>query len=313
MSVLCCTSLTYAGLPQARVLAETVRAAHPDWPLWAVLVDRAPDGYGNRAAFAAFDAVLAIEELGVPDLPRWLFRLDAAQARAAAAGLLLRHLLGLAVESVVYFAPEVALFHPLAALADRLQKAPVLLAREHRADRRAFVAVRNGAAGRAFAEAWAAWTLDADFLSAGAGGPGGVAVVDDPGWNVAGWQLPDRRLRFLADGGLRVDGAPLAFCDFAPARGDDAMAAAHELGLWHARRVAAHAEPGIPDGWWHYATFSDGTPIPPDARRLARERPDVLARFADPFAIGEKCFFGWLTRHAPGVLGGRRAARRRRQ
>ena len=53
MSTVCFTSFTYSYLPRARVLAETLRQAHPDWQLWAVVVDRPPPGADLRDALGA--------------------------------------------------------------------------------------------------------------------------------------------------------------------------------------------------------------------------------------------------------------------
>ncbi len=291
MSVVGFTSLTLADLPQARVLAETWRAAHPGGPLWAVLVDRPPPGFANRAAFAGYDAVIAVEALGIDHVLGWLFGQERAEARAAARGAMARHLLGLGARMVVYLAPEVAVFHPLASLATRDDAASVLLAPgDARGD--GFLAIRNDAAGLAFAEDWAA-RLRADPGAALATRAG---VVRDPGWNPTERVFARHPPRFAANGDIRVDGAPLAFIRFAA---PEPAGAAAELWAWHARRCAALAEPGIDDGWWYFSRFSDGTPIPPAARRFARAHPDVLAGFPDPFDCAGDSFRAWLAAQVP--------------
>jgi hypothetical protein len=335
MSVVCFTSFAFGYLSRARVLAETLRAAHPDWALWAVLVDRPPPGFANRAAFAGFDRVLGVEDLGIPRVLPWLFRHDLIEACTAVKGAMLRHLLGLGAETVVYLDPDIAVFHKLASLAERLENASILLTpHQTEADSEApaildneraslrygaynlgFLAVRNDATGRAFAEWWAARLhaacfdapeaglfTDQKYFDAVPGLFGRVAIVRDPGWNVASWNLSQRRLRFEPDGGISVSGSPLAFYHFSKYGGaGDVMTERyagdahepHELWRWYGRRLAALAEPGIPDGWWHFAMFSDGTPIPRAARLLARERPDVMERFDDPF---DASFRRWLER-----------------
>lgn len=339
MSVVCFTSLTLGYLPRARVLAETLRAAHPDWALWAVLVDRPPPGYANRAAFAGFDRVLDADELGLARA--WLFRHELVEACTAVKGAMLRHLLGLGADIVVYLDPDIAVFHPLASLQERLADASILLT-PHQTDpdeaapaildnERAslrygaynlgFLAVRNDAVGNAFAEWWAARLHEACFDAPDAGlftdqkyadvVPGlfdRVGVVRDPGWNVASWNLSQRRIRFTPAGGIAVNGSPLAFYHFTKHGGaGDVMTERyageahepHELWRWYGRRLAAHAEPGIPEGFWHFSRFSDGTPIPHAARLLARARPEVLAGFTDPFDAG---FLRWLRENMPEAL-----------
>jgi hypothetical protein len=293
MTVVGFTSLTLTDLPRARVLAETWRAAHPGWPLWAVLVDRPPQGFANRAVFAGFDAVVAVEALGIAHVLGWLFGQERAEARAAARGAMARHLLGLGARKVVYLAPEVAVFHPLASLATRDDAASVLLAPgDARGD--GFLAIRNDATGLAFAEDWAA-RLRAD---PGAALATRAAVVRDPGWNPTERVLARHPPRFSANGNMRVDGAPLAFIRFAK---PEPTGAAAELWAWHARRCAALAEPGLADDWWHFSQFSDGTPIPPSARRVARAHPDALAGFPDPFDCAGDSFRAWLAAQAPAL------------
>jgi hypothetical protein len=344
VSVVCFTSFSFGYLPRARVLAETLRKAHPDWALWAVLVDRAPPGFSNRAAFAGFDRVLDAEELGIPHVRRWLFRHDLIEACTAVKGAMLQNLLGLGAEAVVYLDPDIAVFHPLDSLPERLQNASILLTPHQtepdteasaildneRASLRygafnlGFLAVRNDDVGKAFAEWWAARLHAACFAAPETGlftdqkyadlVPGlfdRVAIVRDPGWNVASWNLSRRRLHFGADGGISVNGSPLAFYHFSKYGGaGDVMTERyageahepHEVWRWYGRRLAAHAEPDIPDGYWHFSTFSDGTPIPRAARLLARARPEVMARFEDPFAVEGESFFRWLFANAPEIL-----------
>ena len=343
MSTVCFTSLTYAYLPRARVLAETLRAAHPDWALWAVLVDRPPQGYANRAAFAGFDRVLDFFDLNIAGGLSWLFRHDAVEACTAVKGAMLRHLLALGAERVVYLDPDIAVFHPLASLEDRLDAASILLTPHQtepdsepaaildneRASLRygafnlGFLAVRNDSIGNAFAAWWAARLHEACFDAPDAGlftdqkyfdaVPGlfdRVSVVRDPGWNVASWNLSQRRLSFGADGGIAVNGSPLAFYHFSKFGGaGDTMTERyagaahepHELWHWYGRALAAHAEPDIPENHWHFASFSDGTSIPRAARLLARARPDVMARFENPFSTDGDSFVRWLQTEAPDV------------
>jgi len=344
MSVVCFTSLTLGYLPRARVLAETLRAAHPDWRLWAVLVDRVPPAFACRDAFAAFDTVLDAEDLGIARFRAWLFRHDLIEACTAVKGAALLHLQGLGIDKIVYLDPDIAVFHPLAALERRLDTASVVLtphqvapnhaaiavsdnelsALRHGVYNLGFLAVRSDAVGRAFA-AWWAERLYAACFDDPANGlftdqkyadlvPAlfdRVAIERDPGWNVASWNLSQRQLRFTHDGGITVNGAPLAFYHFTKHGGigdtmtDRYAQGRHEpLELWHwyARRLAVHAEPNLADACWHYGQFSDGTPIPRAARLLYRERPDLMAYFDDPFDVRGESLRAWLINHAPHTL-----------
>jgi hypothetical protein len=344
--VICFTSLTLSYLPRARVLAETLRAAHPGWPLWAVLVDQPPPGFDAAAALAAFDRVVNAASLGIPRFRAWMFRHDLIEACTAVKGAMLCRLLAGGADKVLYLDPDIAVFHPLATLSGRLEEASVLLtphqiapndsaasvADNERAALRygvfnlGFLAVRNDPAGRAFAAWWSARLEEACFDEPESGlftdqkycdlVPAlfdRVGIVRDPGWNVASWNLSRRALRVTASGDITVNGAPLAFYHFSKHGGvGDAMTeryagaahVPHELWRWYGRRLAAHARPFVPPDWWHYGRFSDGTTIPRAARRLYRQRPDLMAHFPDPFDAGRGGFRDWLVVNAPEVMGG---------
>lgn len=247
MSVVCFTSLTLGYLPRARVLAETLRAAHPGWPLWAVLVDRVPPDFERRDAFAGFDCVIDAEDLDIPRFRAWLFRHDLIEACTAVKAAMLLHLQAQGAQKVAYFDPDIAVFHPLGGLEAQLDSASVVLTPHQVAPNDApiaigdnemsslrhgifnlgFLAVRSDATGRAFAAWWADRLRDACFDDPANGlftdqkycdlVPAlfdRVAIERNPGWNVASWNLSRRRLRFDEAGGITVNGSPLAFYHF---------------------------------------------------------------------------------------------------
>ena len=344
MTTVCFTSLSYSYLPRARVLAETLRAAHPDWPLWLVVVDRPPPGFDSQSALAGFDGVIDAEHLGIARFRAWLFKHDLIEACTAVKGAALRHLLTMGADRVIYFDPDIAIFHPLAALAGRYGDASVLLtphqiepnetpvaisdnelcALRYGIFNLGFLAIRNDAPGRAFAAWWAARLHEACYDDVANGlftdqkycdlVPAlfdNVVIARDPGWNVASWNLSRRRVRITDDGDITANGDPLAFYHFTKFGGvGDVMTERyaaghhepHELWRWYGDRLAAHALPAIPPGWWHYDRFNDGTPITRAARLLYRHRPDLMRTFDDPFAVGAGNLRDWLRAHAPESL-----------
>jgi hypothetical protein len=247
MAPTCFTSFTWAYLPRALVLARTLKAAHPDWTLWALVVDEAPEGTDLTAALAPFDAVMYADALGIPDFRPWMFRHDLVEACTAVKAPMLRHLLRAGAENVIYLDPDIAVFHPMHDIATRLDSASVVLTphqAEPNADPQAwgdgemtslrygiynlgFLGVRNDANGRAFAAWWDGLTRQACYDDVANGlftdqkycdlVPGlfaGVHVERDPGCNVASWNLSRRRLRFTAEGDLLANDSPLKFYHF---------------------------------------------------------------------------------------------------
>ncbi len=246
MSMCCFTSFTYAYLSRARVLAASVRRAHPSWHLAAVLVDEPPAGEDPAVLAETFDEVLRLPGLGIPRHRSWIFKHDVVEACTAVKGHALLLLLE-AHEAVVYLDPDIALFHPLDALEELLDRASVVLT-PHQvtpnesahavADNEGtslqygiynlgFLAVRADAAGFAFARWWARQLHRACYDEVERGiftdqkycdlAPAlfdRVHVHRDPGWNVASWNISRRLLAVDAAGGISAGGRPLCFYHF---------------------------------------------------------------------------------------------------
>lgn len=342
--IACFTSFTYGYLARARVLALTLKQVHPDWELWALLVDKPPAEL-PPAALAPFDHVMDADALDIPRFAAWMFKHDLVEACTAVKGAMLCHLLDRGADIVVYLDPDIAVFHPLDAIAARLGAASIMLTPHQTvpnttataiADNElgsmqygifnlGFLAVRNDPTGRAFAQWWAGMLHTACYDAVETGlftdqkycdlAPAlfeRVHIERSPGFNVASWNLSQRRLRFDADGGLLADGEPLKFYHFTKIGGvGDLMTAryardnveVYELVNWYKRQLARNSYPAAAAHPWHYACFADGTPIPLAARVAFRNRFDVMAAFDDPFALGEGTFHHWLTVMMPGVLG----------
>jgi hypothetical protein len=179
-----------------------------------------------------------------------------------------------------------------------------------------FVAVRNSDEGRRFASWWRDRLLAFCYDNIPSGlftdqrwcdlAPAfftGVHILRDPGCNVASWNLSRRPITIGADGVIRAAGAPLRFFHFTKVtwvgevmleRYGGGRIEVFELLRWYRVRLAAHEVSGLPAGWWAYATYDDGQPIPREHRVAYRSRAELQARFLDPFAVGENSFRAWL-------------------
>lgn len=131
-----------------------------------------------------------------------------------------------------------------------------------------------------------------------------VKVVRDPGYNIASWNLSTRKVAIGKDGQITVNGAyPLRFWHFTKLgptgdvmtkkyAGDNYPV--YEIWNWYKRQVGAVTDPVIPERWWAYDAYADGTKIEKPHRVLYRERADLQAAFPDPFAAGRGSFRNWL-------------------
>lgn len=337
----CFTSFTFAYLSRALVLLETVRRVHPSWRVHAMLVDEPPPGLDGAAALGGFDSVVRVADLGIPRWRSWLFKHDLVEACTAVKGPMLRRLLAGGAGAVVYLDPDIALFHPIDAVLAGLEEHSIALTPHQLAANDdplavqdneigslrygifnlGFLAVRNDATGRAFADWWSAQLERACYDELGRGiftdqkycdlVPAlfeRLLVVRDPGCNVASWNLSRRRLAFDGAARLTVNGSPLKFYHFTKIGGvGDVMTEryaganleVYEVWNWYKRRLAARRVEGVPDGWWHFGAYADGTAIDRRERLFFRRRPDLMAAFDDPFAAG--AYRAWLARERPAL------------
>ncbi|HSF93891.1 MAG TPA: hypothetical protein VLA52_02615 [Thermohalobaculum sp.] len=242
MAVHCYTSFTFSYLAKARVLAATLKRHHPDWILWAVITDRAPEGFDFDPAEEEFDRVVWAHEMFAES---WLFGHDVVEACTAVKGKALQLLLDQPdCEKAFYFDPDIAVFGPLDPLAEALDPGPdgaSILLTPHQVDPEGprsavidnevaslaygtynlgFIAVLNDAEGRRCADWWAERLRDwcHDRLDIGVFVDqkwcnqipaffDRVRIIRDPGYNVASWNLGRRRIDITPEGDILINGA----------------------------------------------------------------------------------------------------------
>jgi hypothetical protein len=337
----CFTSFSFAYLSRARVLAQSVRRFHPDWEMWALVVDEPAADFDRAEAFAPFDQFCYASALGIPRFHAWLFKHELVEACTAVKAPMLQRLLEQGAGRVVYLDPDISLFAPLTIVESALDSASIVLTPHQTATNTAeqalidneltsmkfgifnlgFLAVRNDANARAFAEWWTAMTRRACYNAVDQGvftdqkycdlAPTlfeGVHIERDQGCNVASWNLSRRRLCFTGDGNLLVNGVPLKFYHFTKIGGaGDIMTdryatdnvEVHELVNWYRRAVRDNALAPLAEWDWHYGRFADGTSVPLGARMLFRQRPRLMEMFDNP--LGPE-FRAWLDREMPALL-----------
>jgi hypothetical protein len=128
-----------------------------------------------------------------------------------------------------------------------------------------------------------------------------VLVLRDSGYNVASWNISQRRLEFDINGTILVNGRPLRFFHFTKLGPiGDVMTSRYAKDnievyeLWSAYRrwIIEETDPRIPSGYWSYSVYSDGSKIHKNARILYRESNELRTRFQHPYLI-ENGFNEW--------------------
>jgi hypothetical protein len=332
------TCFTYSYLSRARVLARSVRRLHPDWTLWAIMVDISPPGFDDAEWSGEFDHVVDASIFYPGVWPRWIFKHDVVEACTAVKGHALLHLMSQGADKVVYLDPDVAVFHDLQPVVEHLDVSSIILTphqvepnltESEIADNElismqtgiynlGFIAVRNDQEGRRMAKWWSdrlyhacyddrknGIFTDQKYCDLVPSLFSNVRIERDPGYNVASWNVSRRMLEVSPTGKILANDLPLRFYHFTKINSDgDAMMeryarglAAFEIWNWYKRAIKEMTLPGIPDQYWHYSRFDDGTAIPKSARVLYRSRPDVMNHFADPFQTGTGSFQEFLRLH----------------
>jgi hypothetical protein len=331
------TSAAAGYLPKARVLARSIKKPCPTAHVCLLLAECKP--IELPVGMVEFDEVVTLEDLAIPDLKSWMFEHSLVELCTAIKGRFLEQLLEREdCESAFYFDPDIVVCCALDELAARFDAGSILLtphltapddgleaildnevaALKHGVYNLGFLGVRADTAGRRFARWW--WNRLRDLCFDDI--PGGLftdqrwvdlvpaffpeaAIVRDPTWNVATWNLGHRRVTGNLREGLTVDGKPLKFYHFSGfdsgaqlamlrKYGSD-MPALFELRDWYQQNCVALGEQSDGSQHWRYDHFANGETIQSKHRWLYRQRSDLRSAFPDPYATADinHSYYDW--------------------
>jgi len=333
------TSVNNAYLSKISVLGESLGRHHPDaWRVLALLDEPPP---GVTPAQVNFDEFFLPSQLGIPELERWLFGLTVVEACTAQKGNVMTDLLNRPdCEGVVFLDPDIEVFSRMTEVEQGLAEHSVLLtphlthpettalgiedneiaALTYGVFNIGFLAIAPTPAGRAFTAWWRDRLLtycvadverglftDQRWVNLAPGLFDGVGILRHDGYNVATWNISQRRMDRSGQG-WTVNGLPLRFVHFS---GLDSGS--------HARMLARYSGPGSPlarlsrdyrrqvaaydaqlgdVGPWRYGVLRDGTRIEPQWRTRFRIDPVLRARPGSPFEWSAYDFGDRPARHS---------------
>lgn len=240
------TSAAFNYIPKVRMLFDSLRRHHPEFVLHLALADRVPPGIDLSSE--PFDEIMPVEELGIPNVRRWIFCHRIVELATAIKPFALQKLLAREdCEAVLYMDPDTVAFSRLDDVVEELRERSIALTPhltlpertveavmdneisclKHGIYNLGFIGVRADAQGRAFAQWWG----DRIYRFCRDDIPNGLftdqrwidlvpaffdncAILRSPRLNVATWNLRRRELDGSLQDGLRVNGEPLGFYHF---------------------------------------------------------------------------------------------------
>jgi hypothetical protein len=335
------TSITANYLPKAAALAHSVKRVHPEATFHLVLSDDMPDC--PPITTAAFDSVISIRQLPIEGLPSWIFKHRLVELCTAVKGAAFEYIADrFGAERIFYFDPDIVVCNPLDHLMETLDRHAILLTPHqsvpdtdfeaildnevcclrHGVYNLGFLGIRMAGQGRSFIAWWAdrlrrlcydevpnGLFTDQRWVDLAPAFFDDIAIVRDPQYNVATWNLTHRRATGHAPYAIEINGQPLVFYHFS---GFDSGAqkimldrygvhspVLFELRDWYIARCEELGQSTMSEIDCVYNTFSDGERITSAQRLLYRRRPDLMLAFPDPFDASHygRSYLHWYRMH----------------
>jgi hypothetical protein len=330
------SSNNYLGM--ARVFAESYLAHHPGAKVFTCLVDRRSESidYGDLP----FE-IIAAEDLEIPDFPGFAFRYDILELNTAVKPFVFRYLRDrLGLDRAFYFDPDILIHDRLSGLEEALDLNLAVLTPHltRPIDNRCrppervigmcgvynlgFLGLRLDVRTTEFVDWWCdrldrycfvdlanGMFVDQSWMDFAPTYLESVAIMRDPIYNIAYWNLPHRHPVQVADH-WQVDGRRMGFFHFSGVDLDDLYQISR-----HQDRVDLGARPELRplfEGYrdcvrqsgqhvyrkspYHFDRFKNTDITIPSFARVALQETDPSGiRWPDPFDTeNEDSFFSWL-------------------
>ncbi len=322
-----CTIVAKNYLAQARVLMESVRRWNPELLRIVILVDRIEGRFDpSKEPFE----VLLSEDLNIPKSKWFHFKYTVLELSTAVKPYVLEFLFHrYELDKVIYFDPDIKLYASLQPLLDTLDRASAVLT-PHLADpieddlqpseldilrtgtyNLGFIGLSARPESHRFLKWWQRKLYDLCVVDPPRGlfvdqrwmdlVPGlfdGIAIIREPGYNVAYWNLNSRQIDRFEDS-LRVNGQPLYFFHFSGFDPKDPETFSRHQNRFRLSAlepitqevVLSYRDELLSRGFdvcrtWPYAygQFSNGLPIPDIGRPLHYEADAITDLVEDPFS-----------------------------
>lgn len=317
------TSAAWNYLPKVRILFESIKKHHPEWETHFLVADKF--NYDFDIEKEPFDNAWAIEDLNIPNHRAWIFCHNLVELATALKPFLFKKLLSQKnVKNVIFLDPDVVVFSRLDGILDSLNSSSIVLtphltspdktieaimdneisALKHGSYNLGFLGVSNTKIGKKFIDWWAhrlyffcknqiynGLFTDQKWIDLVPGLFDKVYVIRSSRYNVASWNMPNRKITQNKKNQYMVDGKRLAFYHFTGLDSGSHIImlmkysnynhAVKQLIDWYVSQIKLNSQGNSQE--WGFARFSNGEFITTHQRELYSEHIYLQKKFKDPF------------------------------
>ncbi len=329
------TSITANYLPKARVLAQSAKRQTADIRFHLLLCDDYPPEADPNAE--PFNSIINVTELPIPDQEAWLFGHTVVEMCTAVKALgFLEIARRFAAEKIFYFDPDIVILSGLDELIERLDQRSILLtphlsepeqgldaivdneiaSLKHGVFNLGFLGVRTSAEGLRFLNWWAerlhhfchddiagGLFTDQRWLDLAPVFFEDIAILREPIYNVATWNLTHRPVAGSLERGFTINGEPLSFYHFSgfDSGAQEVMLKKYaatdsvlfDLRRWYIAECQRLGQEELGSRRCRYDTFDNGERIARAQRILYRSRLDLQRAFPHPFRAEGHSYYHW--------------------
>jgi hypothetical protein len=331
------TSITANYIPKARVLAASFKKFQPSYQFHLVLCDPIPENFNLDQE--PFDSVITIADLPIENPKSWIFKHTVVELCTAVKGATFKKILAdFNPAAVLYLDPDIVIFSELDSLIQHFNEASILLtphltapevelggivdneicSLRHGIYNLGFLGVKNSPQGNTFVNWWCDRLLQFCYNDI----PQGLftdqrwidfvpaffeehAILRDPIYNVATWNLTHRHVSGSLRDGIKVNGEPLCFYHFSgfDSGAQEAMLKRYaadnpvlfEMRKWYIDECELKGQGTLGNAEFGYSRYDNGEKITNHQRLVYRTRQDLQKAFPDPFLVvnSDKSYLSW--------------------
>lgn len=333
------TSVTSNYIPKVNVLVESIKRFHPDSSFHLVLSDTlSPDI--TKFISDKIDSIILLEHLPIENLMSWIFKHDIVELCTAVKGIAFKEIYRkFEAKKIIYLDPDTVVFNSLDYIIEQLNDNPVILTPhfykpqpdlqsikhyeisvlKHGIYNLGFLGINTSQNGLVFLNWWTERLLSYCYDEIARGlftdqrwidlAPvffDFIKILRQPNYNVAIWNLTQRKISGTVPDNILIDDLPLVFFHFTgfDKNVDIAMTQKYslpkivlELREWYKKKLYEMGQQEIGSTSCFYSFYTNCEKITPLQRMIYRNNEKLQSRYLNPFSVSDDSFRTWFNHH----------------